>query len=81
VASGRWASKGRDRQLGADDGFQAGLACRPVKPWSAVHAIGIEQRQCRIAERRGALDKRFGERSPLEKAERGGAMELDVHGW
>ena len=34
-----------------------------------------------ILARRGTLDERFGQRSSLEKTERGGAMELDVHGW
>jgi hypothetical protein len=51
-----------------------------MKPRSTVYAIRIEQRQRRIAERRGTLDERFGQRRSLEKTERGGAMELDVHG-
>jgi hypothetical protein len=36
-----------------------------MKPWSAVHAIRIEQRQRGIPERRGALDQRFGQRGAL----------------
>jgi hypothetical protein len=52
-----------------------------MEPWSAVHAIRVEQCQRRIPERRGTLDERFGQRSALQKTERGGAMELDVHGW
>ena len=69
-----------DRQLGADDGAQAGLLRRLVEARRAVDAVGVEQRQRRIAERRRALDERFGQRGALEKAERGGGVEFDVHG-
>ena len=75
-----WVVKRRDRQLGADDRLQTGLAGGLMKPGSTVHAIGVEQRQRRIPERRGTLDERFGQRGALQKTERGGAMELDVHG-
>jgi hypothetical protein len=33
-----------------------------VKPRRAVDAVAIQQRECRIPERRGALDERFGQR-------------------
>jgi hypothetical protein len=32
-----------------------------MKAWGAVDTVGIEQRQRRIAERRRALDERFGQ--------------------
>ena len=51
---------GDDCQFSADDGLQAGLARRFVKPWGAVHAVGVEQRQCRVAERGRPLHERFG---------------------
>jgi hypothetical protein len=51
-----------------------------MKPRRAVHAIGIEQRQRRVAERRRALDECFGQRGALKKAEGRSGMKLDVHG-
>jgi hypothetical protein len=50
-----------------------------VEARRAVDAVGVEQRERGIAERRRALDERFGERGALEKAEGGGGVELDVH--
>ena len=51
-----------------------------MKPRRAVHAVGIEQRERGIAERRRALDERFGQRGALQKAERRRGVEFDVHG-
>ena len=69
-----------DRQLRADDGAQPGLLRGLMKPRRAVHAVGIEQRQRRIAERGRALDERLGQRGALEKAEGRRGVEFDVHG-
>jgi hypothetical protein len=38
-----------------------------MEPWRAVHPVGVEQRQRRIAERGGALDQRFRKRRPRRK--------------
>ena len=46
----------------------------------AVHAVGVEQRDRRIAERRRALDERFGQRRTLQKAEGRRGVEFDVQG-
>jgi hypothetical protein len=69
----------RDRELGADDGAQPGALRRLVKARRPVDAVGIEQRDRRIAERRGALDERFRKRCALQKAEGRRRVELDVH--
>src|SRR5687767_1522520 len=45
----------------------------------AVDAIGIDERQRGISERRRALDERFGQRGSLEEAECRSGVELDVH--
>jgi hypothetical protein len=50
-----------DRQLSADDRAQPCLFRRFMKTRRSVHTIGIEERQCRIAERRRTLDERFGQ--------------------
>jgi hypothetical protein len=50
-----------------------------MKPGRAVHAVAIEQRQRWIPKRRGAIDKRFGERSGLKKTESRRGVELDEH--
>jgi hypothetical protein len=50
-----------------------------MKAWRSIDAIGIEQRERRIAERRRPLDERFGERRALEKAERRRGVKFDVH--
>jgi hypothetical protein len=44
-----------------------------------IHTVGIEQRERRVAERRGSLDERFGERGALQEAEGGGGVEFDIH--
>ena len=71
----RWS----DRQLGADNRPQPRALRGLVKPWRAVHAVGIEQRQRRISKRSGALDERFWQRRALQKAERRRGVEFDVH--
>jgi hypothetical protein len=45
----------------------------------AVDAIGIDERQRGISQRRRALDERLGQRGSLEEAECRGGVELDVH--
>ena len=62
--------------IGAQPGLLRGL----VEARRAVDAVGVEQRERRIAERRRPLDERFGQRGALKKAERRRAVELDVHG-
>jgi hypothetical protein len=50
-----------DRQLGANNRFESRLLSSLMKTRRAVHAVGIEQRNRGIAERRRALDERFGQ--------------------
>ena len=71
----------RHRQLRADDRLDAGALRGEVKARRAVDAVAIEQRERRIAERRGAVDERFGQRGAVEKREGGGgvSMQLDIH--
>ncbi len=45
-----------------------------------MHAIGVEQCERWIAQRRRTLDERFGKRGALQKAERRCRMKLDIHG-
>jgi len=51
-----------------------------MKAGCTVNAIGVEQRQRGIAERRRALDERFGQRGALKKTESRCGVKLDVHG-
>jgi hypothetical protein len=51
-----------------------------MKPWRAIHAVGVEQRDRGIAERCRALDERFGQRRALQKAECRCGMKFDIHG-
>jgi hypothetical protein len=73
-----WGECG-ERELGADQGADAGGEGGFVEAGGAVHAISIEQRQRRVAERRRTLDERFGERGALEKRKGRGRVEFDVH--
>ena len=50
-----------------------------MKPWDAVDAVAIEQRDRRVPELRRARDERFRQRRPVEKGERGGGVEFDVN--
>jgi hypothetical protein len=50
-----------DCQLSPDDRAQTCLLRGFMKAWRTVDAVGIEQRQRGIAERRRALDERFGQ--------------------
>ena len=68
------------RQLGADDRTQAGGLRGLVEPWRAVEAVAIEQGHGGIAEHRGAVDERLGQRRGPEEAEGGGGVEFYVHG-
>ena len=52
---------GLDRQFGANQRPKAGTACGLVKTGGAVHTVLIQQGQRRVAERRRALDERFGQ--------------------
>src|SRR2546426_10142363 len=67
-----------DRQFRSNDRADAGDARGLVKARRAVHAVAIEQCERGIAERRRAIDERFGKRRALEKAEGGGGVEFDV---
>jgi hypothetical protein len=58
-----------NRQLGADDRAQARLLRRLVETGRAIHAVGIDLGERRVAERRGTLDERFRQRCALQKAE------------
>ena len=68
-----------ERELGADDRSDARSEGGAMKPWSAVDAIAIEQRQRGIAEIGRPVDERLGKRRALEKTEGGRGMEFDVH--
>jgi len=46
----------------------------------AVDAVAIEQRQRRVAERRGALDERLGQRGAVEKGKSRRRVKFDIHG-
>ena len=70
----------RYRQLSADDRLDAGALRGEVKTRRAVDAVAIEQRERRIAERRGAVDQRFGQRGAVEKRKGGGSVQFDIHG-
>jgi hypothetical protein len=50
-----------------------------MKTRRAVDAVAIEQRERRVAELRRARHERFGKRRTLQKAERRGCVQLDVH--
>ncbi|HTI38096.1 MAG TPA: hypothetical protein VL484_11075 [Vicinamibacterales bacterium] len=72
IADGaRRRTRRADRQLGADHRVQAGFLRGHVETRSAVHAVAIEQRERRIAERRRALDEGLGQRRAVEKGECG----------
>jgi hypothetical protein len=47
---------------------------------NAVDPVAVEQRQRRIAERRGTLDEGFRQRRAVEKRKRGRRVQFDVHG-
>jgi hypothetical protein len=68
-----------DGQLRSDDGVQASLLRGFMEARGAVDAISVEQRERWIAERRRALDERFGQRGALKKAEGRRDVEFDVH--
>ena len=76
----RRRSGGADRQLRSDDGADAGDLRRAMKSWRAVDAVAIQQRECRTAERGGAVCQHLGQRGALEKAEGGGGVKFDVRG-
>ena len=65
----RIPSPGNDRQLRADDPFQAGTLRGNVKARCAVDAVAIEQSDRWIAERRGAFHERFRQRCAVEERE------------
>jgi len=69
-----------NRELRPDDRFETGLRRGLMKSRRAIHAVGVEQRDRRIAERRRALDERFGQRRALQKAECRCGMKFDIHG-
>ena len=48
-----------DRELRPDEGFEPGLFRGFMKSRRAIDAIGVEQREGGIAERRRTLDERF----------------------
>ena len=81
---GGWFERTRQsaghRQLRADDRLDAGALRGEVKARRAVDAVAIEQRERRIAERRGAVDQRFGQRGAVEKRKGGGSVQFDIHG-
>ena len=68
----------RDRQLGADDGAEAGGFGGLMKARRAVDAVTIEERKDGIAESGSALDQRFGQRRAAEKRKRRRSAKLDV---
>ena len=70
---------GAHRQLGADDGPQAGALRREVEPWNARDVVPVEKRERGVAECRRALHQRFGRGGPFEKRERRGSVELEIH--
>src|SRR4029453_4010071 len=65
-------------ELGADERLQSGGERRLMKARRARDAVAIEQRDRRIAERRGSIDERFRQRCGTQEAEGGGTMKLDV---
>ena len=68
-----------DRQLGPDDRPESSLLRGFMESRRAVDAVGIDERQRGISQRRGAFDERFGQRRSLEEAECRRGVELDVH--
>ncbi len=60
--------------------FSPARCRRLMKARDAVDAVAIEQRQRRIAERRGTLDEGFRQRRAVEKGKRGRRVQFDVHG-
>ena len=76
-ARGRqWQADGQGR---ADNRLYPRPRGRLMEPRRAVDAVGVEERQRRIAERRRPLDERFGQRSSLEKTESRCGVEFYVH--
>src|SRR5215203_5266881 len=74
-----WLDRARsDRQLGTDDRTDPGLPGGAVEPGGAINAVGVQQRQRRIAQRRRTLDQCFGERCAAQEAEGGGGVKFDV---
>src|SRR5262249_13977744 len=61
-------------------GYPALAPGREMEAGRAVDAVAIEQRERRIAERRGAVDERLGKRGAVEKRKRGSGVKLDIHG-
>jgi hypothetical protein len=67
-----------DGQFRADDGTDACGDGSAMESGNAVDAVAIEQRDGRVAEACGALDKGLGQRGALEKAECRCGMKLDI---
>src|SRR3954466_11032680 len=83
MGDGRWTSSigGAQRQFGANDRLQSRFLRGEMEPRRAIHAVAIEERERRVAERRGAIDERLGQRRAVEKGKGGGGVELGVwHG-
>ena len=66
-------------RLSADDRAESRVLRGLMESRRAIHAVGVEQRQRGIPQRRRALHQRLGERRSLEKAECGRGVKLDVH--
>jgi hypothetical protein len=80
IERGRRVRRTGQRQFRADDGPQTGARRRLMKARCAVHAVTIAESQRRIAERRGARDEIFRQRSPGEEAEGAAGAQFDVLG-
>jgi len=56
-----------DREFGANQWANPGGEGSFVEARGAVNAVQVEQRQRRVAKRRGSLGERFGEGRPTEE--------------
>ncbi len=69
-----------DGQLGANDGFEAGLPGREVEARDAVDPVTVQERHRRIAQGGGPFYQRLGEGGRFQEREGRSRMEFEVHG-
>ena len=69
-----------DRQLAADNRFDAGRERRLVESRCSIHPVPIEQGERGISQLGRPVDQGLGQGRAIKKRERGRCVELDIHG-
>ena len=69
-----------DRQLAADNRFDAGRERCLMESRCSIHPVSIEQGERGISQRGRPVDQGLGQGSAIKKRESGRGMELDIHG-